>query len=275
MRRSAVPLVHDQQSSDQVPECGHEAMLLSKGTRRVTPTCAAGPSALVIDDSPRALLEQEVARLQREVTRLQRFELVGRLASAVSHDVANELGVVIGYTSALLGDPSISEEGRLDLQTIQDAAERAAVLPERLQRLCRRPANAVVVCLEPLLRSLEGSLRQLAGRKVQVAIDVDADGAVIMDPVSLEQLILNMAMHACDAMPDGGPLTVRCRAVESSGDVVIEVSNDSSVGEKRGTKLGVVAQIAAEANGALEVERSATGSLVRVRIPEATRLHLS
>jgi signal transduction histidine kinase len=155
-------------------------------------------------------------QLERQLAQAQKMEAVGRLAGGVAHDFNNLLGVISGYgelTRQKLGDGhALSSK----LDEILKAAGRAAGLTRQLLAFSRRQVlQPTVLDLNGLVLDVEKMLGRLIGEDVRLATTLDPDlGRVKADAVQLEQVLMNLAVNARDAMPDGGRLTLETRNVE-------------------------------------------------------------
>ena len=145
----------------------------------------------------------------------QRMDAVGKLAGGVAHEVNNMMSVVLGFTDIVLADFPPGDRRRRDLERVRTAAGRAATVTAQLLAFSRqqmlqpallRPAD-VVMTLEPMLRRLLGQDRELV-------LDLAPDaGHVLADRGQLEQVLINLALNARDAMGQGGRLTIELRRV--------------------------------------------------------------
>jgi len=166
-----------------------------------------------------AAVERELraARLRRERTQLeeqfrqaQKMEAVGRLAGGVAHDFNNLLTVITGYSDLLLSNSDLKESQRTALQQIRRSAERGGALTHQLLAFSRRqPLEARTLHINALVLQLEKMLRRLIGEDIElVTIAAASEDVVEADGGRLEQVIMNVAVNARDAMPDGGKLTI-------------------------------------------------------------------
>lgn len=152
-------------------------------------------------------------RRQDEILRqAQRMEAVGRLAGGIAHDFNNLLTVILGYTEMLLQQPR-PESTASDLQGIRRAATRAADLTRQLLAFSRRQVlQPRVVQLNELATETSKMLGRLIGENIRLRMELAPDlWMVRADPTQLDQILLNLAINARDAMPTGGDLTVRTR----------------------------------------------------------------
>ncbi|HEV8382971.1 MAG TPA: response regulator [Gemmatimonadales bacterium] len=154
--------------------------------------------------------------LERQFLQAQKMEAVGRLAGGVAHDFNNLLTAILGYADLLLdGLPTLSPL-RPDLEEIRKAANRAAGLTRQLLAFSRKQILEMrVLDLNELIADTEKMLRRLLGEDIDVVTNLEpALGAVRVDAGQLEQVIVNLAVNARDAMPEGGRLTIETRNAE-------------------------------------------------------------
>jgi hypothetical protein len=154
--------------------------------------------------------------LEEQVILSQKMEAIGRLAGGVAHDFNNILTAIGGYTDLLLADLPEHDPRRHDVEEIYQAAQRAATLTQQLLAFSRRQVmQPKVVDLNALVADIEKMLRRLIGEDILFATVLHPRvGNVRADPGKLEQVIVNLAVNARDAMPDGGRLTIETRNVE-------------------------------------------------------------
>ncbi len=154
--------------------------------------------------------------LERQLLQAQKMEAVGRLAGGIAHDFNNVLTAIFGYVDLLLyGLPTLSPL-RPDLQEIRTAADRAAGLTRQLLAFSRKQVLQLrVLDLNELLTDIDKLLRRLLGEDIDVVTKLDPTlGAVRADAGQLEQVVVNLAVNARDAMPGGGRLTLETRNAE-------------------------------------------------------------
>jgi signal transduction histidine kinase len=159
---------------------------------------------------------QEHARLGRQLAQAQKMEAIGQLAGGVAHDFNNLLTVITGFSDMALSRPGVSGELEGDLREIRGAAQRAAELTRQLLAFSRRQIIAPrVLVLNGIVQGAEKLLRRLIGEDVELRTVLDpALGHVKADPGQVEQVIVNLAVNARDAMPNGGKLTIETANVE-------------------------------------------------------------
>jgi two-component system, cell cycle sensor histidine kinase and response regulator CckA len=159
----------------------------------------------------------ERMQLEEQLRHSQRMEAVGQLAGGIAHDFNNLLTIIGGRTRiALRGLSSDDEPVRSDLEEIAAAAERAAGLTHQLLAYSRRQVlKPRVIGLNEIVAEMERMLRRLIGEHIEIELDLAPElGRVRADPGQLEQVLVNLALNARDAMEDGGRLTIRTANVD-------------------------------------------------------------
>ncbi len=158
----------------------------------------------------------ERRRLEEQLRQSQKMEAVGRLAGGVAHDFNNLLTVIMGHGELVLGRAGLDEASRRDLEEIGKAAARAGMLTRRLLAFSRRQVvRPRVLELNDVVADMEKLLRRLIGEDVELLTELDpAAGRILADPGQLEQVLMNLAVNARDAMPQGGRLVVRTAAAQ-------------------------------------------------------------
>jgi PAS domain S-box-containing protein len=155
-------------------------------------------------------------RLEEQFRQAQKMEAVGRLAGGVAHDFNNLLTVISGYCQILLGAARPGDAAWEPLQQIQAAGERAASLTRQLLAFSRKQLlQPRVLDLNAVLADMEKLLRRLIGEDVDlITIPRPELHSVTIDPGQLEQVVMNLAVNARDAMPRGGKLILETANVE-------------------------------------------------------------
>jgi two-component system cell cycle sensor histidine kinase/response regulator CckA len=192
----------------------------------------------------------ERRELEQQLVLSQRLEAVGKLSGGIAHDFNNLLGVIIGYSEAL--QQSIDPENPLReaIDEIQKAGQRAATLTQQLLAFSRKQVlEPKILDLNSIVEDMRKMLRRLIGEDIELNFNMPADlGRVKADRGQLEQVILNLAVNARDAMPHGGELRIetanaqlgekdvlRYRYVIPGRYIVLKVS-DTGVGMDAKTK---------------------------------------
>jgi len=159
-------------------------------------------------------ISQEV-QLEQQLQQAQKMEAIGTLAGGVAHDFNNLLQVVLGYSEYVLMDESLSPSARNDLMTISQAARNGADLVRRLLTFSRkteiqpRPLN-----LNHQIRRVEKMLSRTIPKMINLELVLAQELATMnADPTQIEQILMNLAVNAKDAMPDGGRLTFETETV--------------------------------------------------------------
>ncbi len=246
-----------------------------------------------INDQKR--VDEEKQELAAQLRHSQKMEAIGRLAGGIAHDFNNLLTVILG-NAAVLQQSSKKDTHRIG--EIMKAGERAASLTRQLLTFSRKDVNNPEV-LDPnqVVGHMETTLRGLVGERVVLELSLDPDvGRIRVDASQLEQVILNLALNARDAMSDRGCLSVETAttilpsesSVQRGGRYVLLTFRDDGRGMSlatlehvyepffttkppgRGTGLGLatVYAIVTQAKGHIEIESQLdTGTTVRVYFP--------
>lgn len=162
-----------------------------------------------------AKMRRDRSKLEEQFRQSQKMEAVGRLAGGVAHDFNNLLTVITGYSDLLLSGFDLTPSQRSALEQIRRSAERGGALTNQLLSFSRRqPMETRAVRLNQLVMQMEKMLRRLIGEDIElVVIPAAGTDAVEADPGRLEQVIMNLAVNARDAMPNGGKLTIETATV--------------------------------------------------------------
>ena len=173
----------------------------------------SGVVSLAYDITERKCLEDQLRQSQK-------MEAIGQLAGGVAHDFNNLLTIIIGYSEMLLESLSSDDSAREPVEEIRKAADRSAALTRQLLMFSRRQVQEpVVLDLNEVVRDTERMLQRVIGEDVQLATILDSQlGRVKADPGQLEQVLLNLAINARDAMPTGGRMTIETANVHLTDD---------------------------------------------------------
>jgi signal transduction histidine kinase/CheY-like chemotaxis protein len=237
--------------------------------------------------------------LEAQLLQSQKMEAVGRLAGGVAHDFNNLLTVIGGYTAMLLEDPA-NAVALPDLEEIERAVVRAKALTDKLLAFSRKQIlQPQIIDLAGVVRGMEGMLSRLIGETIQLVTITGSGVAVIKaDPYQIEQVIMNLAINARDAMPVGGRITIETgntsadtefRSLRPGNYVWVSVTDtgqgmDAEIAARvfepffttkergKGTGLGLstVYGIVEQSGGTVTVESApGAGSTFRVYLPQA------
>jgi len=154
--------------------------------------------------------------LEEQFRQSQKMEAVGQLAGGIAHDFNNLLTAILGNTQLLLRDLPPGDSKRGDVEEIRKASERAASLTRQLLAYSRRQMlQPEILDLNFVVGEMDKMLRRLIGEHIALATVLAADlERVRADPNQIEQVIVNLAVNARDAMPDGGKLTIETANVD-------------------------------------------------------------
>jgi PAS domain S-box-containing protein len=168
-------------------------------------------------------ITQEI-ELQQQLQQASKMDAIGRLAGGVAHDFNNLLQAILGFTEILLSGLNERSPQYGDLKQIERAARRAADLTHQLLAFSRKQRiEPQLLDLNQIIASTEKMLCRLMGEEIQIELALDAGiQPILADPNQIEQIIMNLAVNARDAMPKGGRLTF------ATSDVTLE-SVDRSV----------------------------------------------
>jgi two-component system cell cycle sensor histidine kinase/response regulator CckA len=168
------------------------------------------------DMTERKRTEMEMAALEEQLRQSQKMEAIGRLAGGIAHDFNNLLTVIRGYSELLLVEHKEGTSPEGNIGQIKQAADQAADLTRQLLAFSRRQLMEMrVLDLNTVLRNLDKMLRRVLGEDVKLVTLLAEDlGRVRTDPGQMEQVVMNLAVNARDAMPSGGRLTIETANVE-------------------------------------------------------------
>jgi len=231
-------------------------------------------------------------RLEQELHQAQKMEALGRLAGGIAHDFNNLLSVISSYGDMLAPDLSANAEHTADLREIRRAAHRGTELTRQLLAFSRNQSvQPELVPFDAEVSDLTAMLDRVLGSDVHLVVSLGCgDARVLIAPGHLQQVVMNLAVNARDAMPAGGSLSVTTR---EQGDQLALVVSDTGEGMTdsvkshifepffttkapgKGTGLGLstVFGIVHEANGTIEVDsRKGEGTTIEIRLPRASAI---
>ncbi len=202
------------------PVTAYDVEILAKGGRRVTLEInsrlmyangsPAGVQGIARDITEKKLLEDQYRQSQK-------LEAIGLLAGGISHDFNNLLMAITGYSEITLAKMAPDDPLRPNIEGIRDTGERAAALTQRLLAFSRKQVlKPVVHGLNSVILSMDKLLSRIVREDIEFRMELDDDLRNInADPGQIEQVIINLAINAQDAMPSGGRLTIKTENVQS------------------------------------------------------------
>lgn len=248
-----------------------------------------------------AFAEQETLYLQEQFAQAQKLESIGRLAGGVAHDLNNLLSPILGYGEMLLEDTLENDPRRESLKQILYAGKRARDLVRQLLAFSRKQTlEFKPIDLNELLTRFEKLLCRTIREDVVIHLDLEPSLALIKGDVGqLEQVVMNLAVNAQDAMVDGGKLSIKTTEIELDGTdvklfeggipgphVMLTVKDTGSgmtpdtlkhlyepffttkeIGKGTGLGLATVYGIVKQHGGTIQAESSTGGSIFRVYLP--------
>jgi signal transduction histidine kinase len=245
----------------------------------------------VFDIGERKRAEAARLSLEEELHRAQKMESIGRLAGSVAHDVNNLLAPILGFAQILLEDSVAGDPRRDELEQIAGAAVRARNLTQQLLALGRKQILRLrAVDLRDVLAGFMKILRHSLGDRIRIDTRVpDRLGTVMADTGQIEQVLMNLALNARDAMESGGVLTIALADHEAENRVLLEVSDTGrgmdeetrahlfepfyttkESGKGTGLGLATVYGIVAQHGGTVSVDSQVgAGSTFSIRLPRA------
>ena len=187
----------------------------------------------------------ERKHLEEELLQAKKLEAIGRLAGGVAHDFNNILGVIVGYSDLMLEQiPEADSVLRGELSEIRKAADRAKGVTRQLLAFSRKQVmQPQAVSLNDIVTDVAKMLHPLIGEDINLVIEPGDDvGIVKVDPIQIQQVLINLAINARDAMPNGGQLTIvtgnvhldehypRFQQPVPMGNYVMVAVNDTGIG---------------------------------------------
>jgi len=175
------------------------------------------------DVSERRRAELVLREREDQLRQSQKMEAIGRLAGGVAHDFNNLLTVINGYSELLVGALDTYDRRHAYAKDVRDAGEQAANLTRQLLAFGRKQMlNPAVLNVNDIVRETDRMLRRVIGEDIELVCRLDPSiGAVEADWNQLQQVLMNLAVNARDAMPDGGRLTIETGEVAASDASVV------------------------------------------------------
>ena len=170
----------------------------------------------------RLVVAQDISerqQLEEQLRQAQKMEAVGRLAGGVAHDFNNLLMVIKGHTELLLGSLFPTDPARRKIEQIERSADRATALTRQLLAFSRMQVlQPRSINLNSIVEEMGKLIPRLIGEDIELAIHTAPDtGTIRADASQMEQIIMNLAVNARDAMPKGGKLIIETSNAELDG----------------------------------------------------------
>lgn len=158
----------------------------------------------------------ERKQIEAQLRQSQKMEAVGRLAGGLAHDFNNLLTVIVGFSSLALSKLDSADPIYTSILEVCKAGEKAAVLTQQLLTFSRQQRSEPrVIRLDEVLSGIQTMLQRMVGAETRLLLELSPDaGCVEADAHQIEQAIINLAINARDAMPDGGTITIEVRNVD-------------------------------------------------------------
>jgi two-component system, cell cycle sensor histidine kinase and response regulator CckA len=159
----------------------------------------------------RAQWEQTIRRNEEHIRRMEKMESIGRLSAGIAHNFNNLLTVIVGNCELIATRPGLDAEVAKRVKVIQEAASKASGFTKSMMAFGRTlPLQESVFDLNAVITELEPLLSGGIGKGIRFDIDLHPQvGCISSDPAQIEQVVLNLVLNACDAMPGGGPIMIR------------------------------------------------------------------
>lgn len=245
-------------------------------------------------------------QLEEQLLQAQKMESIGKLAGGVAHDFNNYLTAIQGYIDLALADLKDNDDIRASMKEVRRSAEHAANLTRQLLLLGRREqADMKPLNINKVIADLMKTLNRLIGERHNIITDLEDDLWITnADEGHIDQVLMNLVVNACDAMPEGGEIIIKttneyvdektaapnakarpgefiCLAVQDTGSgmepstlkhIFDPFFSTKGAGEGTGLGLSVVYGIIDDHNGWIEVESSpGSGTLFRIMLPAISR----
>jgi signal transduction histidine kinase/CheY-like chemotaxis protein len=187
-------------------------------------------SRLDASEEEEELAKEALAASEQMLRQSQKMEAIGVLAGGLAHDFNNLLNVIVGYSELLVRDSSLAQLHRSKVEKIARAGQTATALTRQLLAFSRQQVlQPKALDLNQIISSTDGYLHRLIKENIDISTSLDPGlMATMIDPTQLEQILLNLVVNACDAMPQGGKLHIE------TANLVLEEPMASEAGVQAG-----------------------------------------
>lgn len=206
------------QGTSSIRQYNENPVLTKKGTKRMVAwhnTLLTNGEGDIIGTLSSGEDITETRHLEEQLFQSQKMEAIGRLAGGIAHDFNNLLTAIIGYTDIIAKDAEVKDKHRSYIDEIKKSAERAATLTQQLLAFSRKQImQPKVLNLNTMLKNTKNMLQRMIGEDITFRLQTKTPiGMIKVDPGKIEQVVINLAVNARDAMPNGGILEVKTKNI--------------------------------------------------------------
>lgn len=186
------------------------------------------------DITERIKIEEDKQKLQEQLIQIQKMESIGMLAGGIAHDYNNMLGIILGYAEQLQNKFDKDNPIQEDIRQIINAAQTTKELTRQLLAFGRKqPLNPRVININQMIKSMEIMLKRTLREDIELQFILEKDiNNILVDPIQMQQIILNLVVNARDAMPYGGKLVIETKNVFLDDEYI-----ESHIGAKNGNNV--------------------------------------
>ncbi|MBN1532989.1 MAG: PAS domain S-box protein, partial [Spirochaetes bacterium] len=188
-----------------------------------------GSFSVISDITERRKNEVERIRMKEQLLQAQKMEAIGTLAGGIAHDFNNQLTAILGYGQMLLSRTADDDASSQEIREIIKAADRSASLTRQLLAFSRRQLlNPFTINLNGIVSDMGNMLRRLIGEDIELIMELENDlDCINADQSQVEQILMNLAVNALDAMSQGGKLTIK------TANIRLDAAGSASIADSR------------------------------------------